>query len=125
MVKHKIARWYRHHPHAKHYRVQRTVNGRVRTGDWWKWPFESLACSPIYGPGYKAHCENAQDEEEVWDGYAQKSLKLTVSCGGSAIIGYVGGRAAGGAGRPGYIGAAGAAASCFWGKMSDAWAYGS
>lgn len=109
-----IRRYYRHHPDAPHYTVTRTVGtgaaARTVTSDWWKWPFEAMACSPIYGPGYKANCENANDDYKVWNKGVKEVTKVTIVCGGAAAIGSLKGG--------GYVGAGKAGGTCLWAKLA-------
>lgn len=102
-VKRKIRVWYANHPNAPHVAARTPAGARVRTGDWWQWPLEELACAPSFGSGYRAHCNNGNDEHTIW---VHGVRKVTVVCSGAAVIGTLGGGGAIGAGRAG--------GACMW-----------
>lgn len=91
---------------ARHPKAQARLEQR-RGGDWWKWPLEAAACTPIAGMSYRVNCENAS---EHYTQYTEKVLKVIIVCGGLAAIGVLAGGGAAGAGK--------GALACMWGNIA-------
>jgi hypothetical protein len=96
-------RWAAHHP-------RRAAHVEARLGDWWRWPLEAWACTPIAGAGYRANCDNAAEHHRQ---YTRKVRTVVVVCSGAAAIGALAGGGAAGAGR--------GALACLWGNLALAW----
>lgn len=82
-------------------------------GHWWDWPFETTMCMMHGGKGTMTNCDTkAETGRKIASGgtwlydVSKRTTKLTVTCGGAAVIGTLGGG--------GYWGAGRGAAVCLW-----------
>lgn len=107
-VKKKIRKWIRNHPNSK----------MARADSWWTWPFEASTCM-VWG-GDRSEClrKSYPDDGSAARGHERinaamrETTRVTIKCGGSAIIGAIGGRID--SGRMGWWGAGAGATSCLY-----------
>lgn len=117
-VKRKIERWYDNHPQARQAAHARGF------GDWWKDPFQSTIC--IMWGGDQSSCVRRHFKESGSAAaradrrmgiIGRETTRLSVKCGGAAIIGAMGGRLD--SGKMGWWGAGAGATSCLYQTLGD------
>ena len=91
--------------------VAKKWHGRVELRDddpWWHFPSHAMKCL-----AYTNHFGDCDAAADIQDRVEKKTTKVAVACGGSAIIGFLGGGGWWGLGR--------GAGVCLWTKFVDLW----
>ena len=97
-------------------RIQRMVRADISArgvqrgddGPWWREALKTTAC--IAGPRFQAACVEGQNRVNE---LAERTSRVTVICGGAALIGFLGRGGAWGAGK--------GALACLWARLIGLW----
>jgi hypothetical protein len=109
-IKRLIRKWYRHHPAAAF---------KADPSDWWESPFEYSGCvfwKKVGKVNAATQCRNLESQERVlkdWKFIQKETTKITVKCGGAAVIAGAGSKTLWGAGAGGV--------GCLWLSAFDLW----
>ena len=88
---------------------------KTKTDNWWDIPFQAFHCAanPMNMRACRSYGDNVTRS-------IKDTTRVTIVCGGQAVIGFVGGKATG-TGKAGWWGAGIGSVACLWDEMMDAY----